>query len=340
VGLFRESRDRLLTAETRIRPNTLRNVFATGSVSGQEAPTGGLVGETIIDSIDYTDARIFRTYAAGEVTSSFDAVGGFLGRFTIEEDRQIFASEEETTEFEESVEATELDRVIIDSYWDEKKSGQDADVGSLNAPLRETEMNDLLDITGLPTGDMQGETPTDTMSGLDFEAPWYTVPEGYPRLRGADPFLVSIVDTTAPVTVGEDLDVTVEIVNQHLEEEVIRPVELVVKGEIVDQVDVRLGPEATTDETLTWTTTDVDVDRYSLQVASGRNTDTAAVRVGCIPRRDAGRDTPEDLICGNVDDSGGRSRGDDREQGGENDRRDRGRGDDDNEDDSDRDQGR
>jgi hypothetical protein len=141
--------------------------------------------------------------------------------------------------------------------------------------------------------------------------------------------------------------VTVQIANQHLESEVTRPVKLVVEGEIVDKVDVTVAPDSATQETLTWTTTDVDVDRYTLLAQSGRNADTAEVRIGCIPRREAGRDTPEDLICegdrdkGRRDDDEGdddrdRGRGDDNDGS---DDRDRGR-DDEEDDESDRDQGR
>lgn len=134
----------------------ITNSMARGAVTGDDS-VGGLVGSC-------PDGVVSLSVATGDVGGGVRSAGliGRLGRSSLSDGEEV---------------------ILRDAYWDVTASDQSGAVDSIvegdgTAELRGT-------VEGLSTGEMQGDTASETMSVLEFDGTWVvqTDPEDYPVLR-------------------------------------------------------------------------------------------------------------------------------------------------------------
>ncbi|OKY77374.1 MAG: putative membrane protein [Candidatus Methanohalarchaeum thermophilum] len=152
----------------------VNNSYATTNVTGppesstaQNSGTGGLVGENA------ENGEITNSYAAGNVSDSYDDVGGLAGQNK---------------------------NTVIDSYWDNQTTTQNNGIGD--------DTGSTTNVVGLPTANMTGDSALYNMSAFDFQYTWETVSlsdgdadsDGYPILQSLnrETQIEAQPDNTAP----------------------------------------------------------------------------------------------------------------------------------------------
>ena len=138
----------------------IRDSYSTADIlSADFDGQGGLVGqnEGEQDGDTLEAGNVARSFAAGEVSDEqVFRTGGFVGHHF---------SNESPSDFYKDV------------YWDEDNTSQADGIGDEDDPTS---------LEGLETNEMQGQSATDNLEGLDFEDTWTTVSDDYPRLQWED----------------------------------------------------------------------------------------------------------------------------------------------------------
>jgi hypothetical protein len=170
---------------------------ASGDVSGANE-VGGLIGAN--------RGVVTASYATGAVDGT-ENVGGLVGE-------NVSGGSLSTVYATGAVRGTtnvggvvgRNDASTQDAYWDTSATGQGSGIGTGSGS-----------VTGLQTAKMQGSSPKQNMSALDFEQTWLTVsnPDNYPRLRPLTAEL-SLSVLTSPQQIAPDGTMTISVeASQH-----------------------------------------------------------------------------------------------------------------------------
>jgi hypothetical protein len=151
--------------------STIEESAATGSVTTDANIAGGLV------AICRAQSEIANAYATADVTSA-GAAGGLAGVVSEEAtvSKTYAAGSVSGVELSGGLVALADGGFVTESYWDQELTGHPG----------AGDHNTAIEITGLPTADMRGESAAETMSALDFGTTWTTVADGYPALRALE----------------------------------------------------------------------------------------------------------------------------------------------------------
>lgn len=140
--------------------------FATGDISAC-AYSGGLVG------FIWNNAAIQNSYSLGSVSSDNDVTGGIVGlSFTHADITEVYAAGVVSTAAFSGALAGVLSAPLKNSYWSSELSGTEAAAGDLIT--RNDTTGELINISMLLPGEMQGLSARDFMSSFDWENTWQT----------------------------------------------------------------------------------------------------------------------------------------------------------------------
>ncbi|MDZ7730923.1 MAG: hypothetical protein U5K37_08480 [Natrialbaceae archaeon] len=159
---------------------SVKDISATGSVTADKA--GGLIGSvgTYVNN-NNTVFTIETSFATGTIQAS-----GTSGGIIAEVDNQDLANV-----------------TLLNNYWDTQSSGESDGIGNVNDT----------GVTGLTTAEMQGDSPKNTMIGMDFWSVWRTHsnPDDYPTLRWQNPVYedITVSVDTDPLVVGQTANFSV-----------------------------------------------------------------------------------------------------------------------------------
>ena len=149
-----------------LQSDTIRNSFATGSVSASGVRVGGLA------ATNRNNATVESSYATGDVTGD-RKVGGLVGLNPGTIQRTFAVGSVSGTAAVGGLVGTNSSSfaktpgIVENSYFDKQTTSQSTSAGSA---------------TALTTVEMQGQAAQTNMPGLDFQQTWTTT-NGYPTLQ-------------------------------------------------------------------------------------------------------------------------------------------------------------